>query len=181
MRGRGSPDGACYQLGMVAIEFDHRLAEHLRARRLFYRKKSWLARAGKVVAIALGAFGVILVSLVGPRWWTLVWFLLAPLEWFDLLSIEPLVERWVFERSAKFRERTSLSFSEECIRYRTPSIDSTLDWTLFGELLEDDELFLLTYRAPRSYAVIPKRAFATEEERAVFRRLVRRRVAHAAA
>ncbi len=161
---------------MITIEFDHRLDEHQRARRLHYKTKSWLARADKVVAISLVVFGVVLVWLVGPRWWSLVWFVLAPLEWFDLLSIEPLVVRYVFKRSARFQERTTLSFSEECIHYKTPSIDSTLDWSLFTGLIEDDELFLLPYKAPRTYAVIPKRSFASEEAKAEFRELVRRKV-----
>ena len=97
----------------------------------------------------------------------------------NLLSIEPLTVRYMFKRSAKFQERATLSFSEERIHYKTPLIDSTLDWNLFSGLIEDDALFLLLYRAPRSYAIIPKRAFATEEETAEFRRLVYRKVPHA--
>src|SRR5215475_2870568 len=164
---------------MITVEFDHRLDEHQGARRLYYQKKSWFARVDKVVAILLAVFGLILMSVVGPRWWSIIWLVLAPLEWFNLLSIEPLTVRYMFKRSAKFQERTTLSFSEERIHYKTPLIDSTLDWNLFSGLIEDDALFLLLYRAPRSYAIIPKRAFATEEETAEFRRLVYRRVPHA--
>ncbi len=161
---------------MITIEFDHRLDEHQRARRLYYKKKSSLARADKIVAIFLVVFGVASVWLAGLRWWSLIWFVLAPLEWFDLLSIEPLILRYVFKRSAKFHERTTLSFSEERIHYKTPSIDSTLDWSLFTGLIEDDELFLLPYKAPRTYATIPKRSFASEEAKAEFRELVRKKV-----
>lgn len=157
---------------MITIEFDHRLEEHQRARRLYYKKKSWLARADKVVAIFLAVFGLILVSLVGLRWWSVIWFVLAPLEWFDVLSIEPLMVRYMFKRSAKFHERTTLSFSEEGIHYKTPSIDSTIDWSLFTGLIEDEELFLLLYKAPRTYTIIPKRAFGSEEAKAEFRELV---------
>lgn len=159
---------------MITIEFDHRLDEHLRARRLYYRETSAFARADKVVAILLAVLGLVSVSLVGPRWWSVIWFVLAPLEWFDLLSIEPLVVRYMFKRSAKFQERTTLSFSEERIHYKTASIDSALAWSVFTGLVEDDELFLLPYRAPRTYAIVPKRAFASEEARAAFRALVRR-------
>jgi hypothetical protein len=93
---------------MITVEFDHRLDEHQAARRVYYQKKPWFARVDKVVAILLAVFGLILVSLVGPRWWSIIWLVLAP----------------------------------------------------------------LLYRAPRNYAIIPKRAFATEEETAEFRRLV---------
>ncbi len=162
---------------MISIEFDHRLDEHQRARCLYYEKKSWFARADKVVAILLAVFGLVSVSLVGLRWWSVIWFVLAPLEWFNVLSIEPLTVRHVFKRSAKFQERTTLAFSEERIHYRTPSIDSTIDWSLFTGLIEDDALFLLLYNAPRRYAIVPKRAFASEEAIAEFRELARKKVA----
>jgi hypothetical protein len=161
---------------MITIEFDHRLDEHQRAWRLYYRKKSWFARADKVVAVFLALLGVITVSLVGVRWWSIIWFVLAPLEWFNVLSIEPLMVRYMFKRTAKFQERTTISFSDERIHYKTPSIDSTLDWSLFTGLIENDELFLLPYKAPRSYAILPKRAFATEQAQAEFRALVRRKL-----
>ena len=51
-----------------------------------------------------------------------------------------------------------------------------MDWSLFTELIEDDELFLLLYRAPRTYAIIPKRAFGCEEAESEFRELVRQKV-----
>lgn len=164
---------------MITIEFDHRLDEHLRADRLHYRKKSWFARGDKVVAIIMALFGL-LVTIAGVRW-GLVFVAVAPLEWFDVLSPRPLIARHVFKRSKKFHERTSLTFSEPRIHYRTPSIDSTLDWGLFSELVEDDALFLLLYRAPRAYAVIPKRAFATEAAQAEFRRLATSKLVRAAA
>ncbi|MCG3179752.1 MAG: hypothetical protein BIFFINMI_02095 [Phycisphaerae bacterium] len=164
---------------MITIEFDHRPDEHQRARRLYYRKKSWFAHGDKVVASFLLVGGVGLVSVIGLRWWTVIWFGLAPLEWFNVLSLEPLVVRYKFKRSAKFRDRSTLSFSEECIHYKTPSIDSTLDWSLFVGFIEDDELFLLLYALPRAYAVIPKRAFRSDEARVEFRELVGKKVTQA--
>jgi hypothetical protein len=165
----------------IQIEFDHRLGEHLRARRLFYRHRSWFAKADRVVAVLLALFGVTLIALAGLRWWTAIWLVIAPIEWFNLLSIEPLVVRYQFRRSPKFLAPTSLSFSREQIHYRTGSIDSTLRWDLFDGLLEDEELFLLVYRAPRSYAVIPRRAFASPAEQSDFRELARSALAASAA
>jgi hypothetical protein len=163
---------------MITIEFDHRLDEHLRARRLYYAKKSTFARIDKGVAIFLALVGLSSVWLAGVHWWSVIWFVLAPLEWFNLLSIEPLVVRYTFKRSAKFREHTRLSFAEENVHYKTASIDSTLDWSLFSGLIEDEALFLLSYQAPRMYAIIPKRAFPSEEARAEFRELVQKKLPH---
>ena len=162
---------------MIAIEFEHRLDEHLRASRLFCRKKSWFARADKGVAVLAVLFGAVTTALVGLRWWTAIWFVVAVVEWFDLLSITPLVVRYAYKRTAKFHERTTLTFADECIGYQTPSVQSTLAWDLFSELVEDDQLFLLLYKAPRSYAVVPKRAFSSEADVSAFRELARRNLA----
>ena len=37
------------------------------------------------------------------------------------------------------------------------------------DLVEDDQLFLLVHAAPRSYTVVPKRAFESEASQAQFR------------
>jgi hypothetical protein len=169
-----------YDRAMLAIEFDHRLDDHLRARRLYYTRKSWFARGDKVVAIALAVVGVASVATIGATWWNVLFLAIAPLEWFHVLTAEPLVVRYTFARSPKFHEHTQLTFTPEHIHYKTPTIDSTIDWKLFAGLVEDDELFLLLYAAPRSYAVVPKRAFASEAALAQFRELARERVAAAA-
>jgi len=166
---------------MLTVEFDHRLEEHLRAARLYYRARSWFARGDKYVAGIMAVMGVAMVVAVGLQWWAVIWLVIAPLEWFNLLSIEPLTVRYVFKRSPKFHEHTTLSFSEAHIHYKTPSIDSTIDWGLFSGLIEDDELFLLPYKSPRAYAIIPKRAFASEWARAEFRELVQKTVMRVAA
>jgi hypothetical protein len=166
---------------MVTAEFDHRLEEHLRAARVYYRARSWFARGDKVVASVMAVMGVALVAAVGLQWWAVIWLVVAPLEWFHLITIEPLTVRYVFKRSARFHEHTTLAFSEAHIHYKTPSIDSTLDWALFSGLIEDDELFLLPYKAPRAYAIIPKRAFDSEWARAEFRELAQNKLAKVAA
>ena len=165
---------------MTTIEFDHRLEEHQRAARLFYRATSRFARIDRVAAIVLVLLGLVVTAVMRESW-GIICLALAPLEWFNLLSIEPLIVRYVFRRTKKFHERTRLSFSEERIHYWTPSIDSALDWSLFSRLVEDEELFLLLYRAPRSYAIIPKRAFDTDALQAEFRRLATNKLVRVAA
>ncbi|HEY3806564.1 MAG TPA: YcxB family protein [Kofleriaceae bacterium] len=158
---------------MIAIEFDHRLADHVRARRLYYARKSWFARGDKIAAIVLAVTGVASIAAAGATWWNVLFIGIAPLEWFHVLTAEPLVVRYTFARSPKFHEHTQLTFSAERIHYKTPSIDSTIEWNLFTDLVEDDQLFLLVYAAPRSYAVVPKRAFESEASQAEFRELAR--------
>lgn len=160
----------------VEIKFDHRIEEHLHARRLYYARRSKFAIVDRIVALVLLAVGIAGVIFVGVRWWTVIWLVLGPLEWFNLLTLEPLVVRFYFKRSPRFRGTTTLKFGEEAIRYQTASIDSTLGWDLFSGLLEDENVFLLLYAAPRQYAIVPKRAFSSSAEQTRFRDLATRKI-----
>jgi len=154
----------------VAVEFDNRLADHLAAERLYYRS-TFLWKMDKVVALFLAAGGAFLVSTVGFRWWTVVWFPVAALEWFNLLSLRPLQIRLFFHRNPKFMGKYHLAFSESGIEFKTASLESKLAWTHYTRFLEDRDVALLIYGV-RMYTVIPRRAFASEADHARFRSLV---------
>lgn len=154
----------------IKIEFDPRVEEHVSASRLYYSKRSKWAKTDKVVALLLVVFGTALVILVGIQWWTVIWFPLAILEFFNLLSIDPLVVRWQFKATPKFNERNTLTFDDEGIHFQTSTIDARLRWDTYNEMFENNEVFLLIY-GKRMYSVIPKRAFKNEEEEDRFRQL----------
>ena len=166
---------------MIKIEFDHRLEEHRRARRLYYARQSVFSRIDKLVAILAVAYGLFALVAVGLVWWVPIPFVAAPLIWFNVLTIEPWVVRYVFRRSTQFHQHTTLTFDEDHIHYQTASIDSRVSWNLYRGVIEDDELFVLLYKAPRSFAIIPKRAFASEAERAAFRTLAQHKILRRAA
>ena len=158
----------------VVLEFDNRLAEHLAAERLYYRSTFWF-KVDKVVAIHLLIFGVFAVVVAGIRWWTVVWFPLAILEWFNLLSFRPLLIRFFFKRNPKFLEKYHLTFSDSGIDFKTKSLESKLAWTHYTHVLEGERVTLLIY-GPQMYTVIPSRAFLDGEQHDRFRLLVRKYV-----
>jgi hypothetical protein len=164
----------------IKIEFDHRVEEHVSASRLYYSKRTRWAKTDKVVAFLLVLFGTVLVILVGFQWWSVIWFVLAALEFFNLLSIDPLVVRWQFKATPKFNERNTIVFEHDGIHFRTPTIDARLKWETYSEMLENDEVFLLVY-GKRMYSVIPKRAFQGETEKERFRHLIAQRLSAASA
>lgn len=159
----------------VDVEIDHRIEEHLRAERLYYSKRSRFASVDRILAIFLLIVGIVLVVAVGVRWWSVVWFALAPLEFFNLLSIAPLVTRYRFNRNPKFRELNHISFESDEIHFKTTSIDSKLKWSLYDGVLEDEQLFLLTYGS-QMYSVIPKRCFKDSQSLDAFRALAEAKV-----
>lgn len=160
--------------GTVSITFDNILAEHLAAERLYYASTT-LAKLDKVVAAVLLLVAVFSTWGAGVQWWTLIFFPLAVFEWFNLLSIRPLVIRYAFWRNPKFTETYHLTFDPAGIQFRTRSINSRITWDHFTKVLEDDRLWLLVY-GTRMYSVIPKRAFKDRNEVTRFRLLVAERI-----
>ena len=63
-----------------------------------------------------------------------------------------------FKQTSKLHEEYTLSFSKERIGFKTPSIDSVLQWNIYSELWESDDFYFLIH-VPRAYTLIPKRAF----------------------
>ena len=97
------------------------------------------------------------------------------MEWFDLLSLRTLQIRLWFKREPKFREEYRLTFAPEQIRFQTASIDSTLQWSHYGRVLEGTSVFLLIY-GKGLYTVIPKRSFTSEAHLEAFRTLVKEKI-----
>lgn len=161
-------------MSSIKIEVDHRVDEHVKAERLSYSKRSRWANADRIVAAILILFGIFLLATVGIRWWTIIWFVLAPLEYFNLLSIAPLVIRYRFKRTPKFHEKNELTFSEDGIHFKTPSIDSNLKWDFYTDIVEDGNLILLMYG--NAYSIIPKRCFKSEEDLKIFQTLIQRKI-----
>ncbi len=154
----------------VSISFDNVLDDHLAAERLYY-KSTVLSKVDKVVAAILLLLGVFSILGAGVRWWTLLFFPFAFLEWFNLLSLRPLGIRIWFKKNPKFNETYNIELDQNGIHFRTKSIDSRLTWDHYTRVLEDERLWLLVY-GTRMYSVIPKRAFKSNEEVARFRRLI---------
>jgi len=157
----------------VTVSFRPEVEDHVAAERLYERSSGW-ATADRVVAVLLLLVGIASTLAVGPRWWTLLWFPLAGLEWFQLLQLGPHLTRFWFGRNPKFREPYDLTFDDDGIRFRTPTIDSRLRWETYSRVLEDERVWLLVY-GPRMYTVLPKRAFDEAGQR-TFRELVSRHV-----
>lgn len=158
----------------IAIRYDNELSEHLDAARLYYAGTR-LARVDKIVAVLLVGFGAFLVHAAGVQWWTLIWFPLAVLEWFNVLSLQPLQIRYTYRTNPKFRETYEVEFSDSGIRFKTENIDSTIAWDHYSQLLENERVFLLVY-GRHMYSVIPKRAFSSQGDMAEFREMVGRHI-----
>jgi len=158
----------------IELTFDNRLKDHLIAERLYYRS-SLFWKLDKIVAVILLLFGIYAVWRIGPRWWTLIWFPLAIVEWFNALSLRPLQIMYWFKHNPKFRDTYHLTLDPTGLHFRTRSMESHLTWDFFSRVLENGRLCLLVY-GTRMYSVIPKRAFKSQADVDSFRSLVQESV-----
>ena len=76
-----------------------------------------------------------------------------------------------YKHTSKFHEEYTLFFSKDGIDFKTPSIDSVLQWSVYSELWESDEFYFLIQVPRVYYTLIPKRAFRTPEDKQVFEQL----------
>ncbi|MCL2057580.1 MAG: YcxB family protein [Oscillospiraceae bacterium] len=72
-----------------------------------------------------------------------------------------------FKHTSKYYEKYTLIFTNEGINFKTPSVDSNLQWAIYSEIWENDDFYYLI-QAPRIYTLIPKRTFNTTADRQYF-------------
>ena len=73
----------------------------------------------------------------------------------------------VFKQNSKYHEEYTLTFSKEKIVFKTSSIDSVLQWSVYSELWESDDFYFLI-QSLRLYSIIPKRAFLNPADKGAF-------------
>ncbi len=159
----------------IDLKIQHNVIEQLRAAELYYQQRTKGPVMDKLVALLLLLTGVVSTWLAGVYWWTLTWFVLAPLEFFNCLSIRPLLIRYRFKQSPEAQGIYYLSFTEDGIAFKTNDIDSKLQWSIYGDVIEDEALILLIYGAWQ-YSVIPKRCFKDEQELAALSNLLQSKI-----
>ena len=162
----------------VTVRFKPGFSDYLHASRL-YERTTFFWRADRWVAVLLLGYGAWLSYVVGVRWWTVIWLILAPLEWFHLLPLHPLQVAIYFAMNRRLLEKSwDMTVDDKGMRLQTAGIDSRLDWSAFCQVLEGNRVFILVYGG-RSYVTIPKRAFASPAELETFRVVIRDKISDA--
>ena len=155
----------------VTVKFRYTPEEYARAVRLHHagRTNFTLELAMVVLLIALGCWNV---------WenesssWTGYTSLVVSVFWVAMLSYITLVApKLAFRSNSKLAEEYELTFAPEGIHFRTPSIDSKLQWSHYSRALVNGDFFLLYY-GEHFYSTIPKRVFANSEAIQTFENLL---------
>jgi len=162
----------------VKIEYQYTEAEYLSASRLlFFSKPNILLRLilfGVLLLVGALMFSALAIDFI-PLW-TMILFvgLFEGMLFYNVLIKMP---RTYFRGDGKFRDKYEVTFSDECIRVKTSQIDSKLAWSLYPQVLEGADMYLLIYGTDlRMMTAVPKRAFASKDQEHKFREMVSRHI-----
>lgn len=76
-----------------------------------------------------------------------------------------------FRLTSKFHEEYRLTFSQDGISFKTPTIDSEIKWDVYSKAWESRDYYYLI-QAPQMYMVVPKRAFNSDVEINSFEKII---------
>lgn len=76
-----------------------------------------------------------------------------------------------YRSEPKYKDEYLLEFDEEGIRFKTDSIESKVDWSLYNKMIETENLYILIY-GKYNFSIVPKKAFFNEPDRMEFDMLI---------
>ncbi|MEN9846218.1 MAG: YcxB-like protein [Pseudomonadota bacterium] len=86
-----------------------------------------------------------------------------------------IVPYWWYWREPKLRQEYHLDFDTDVIKFRTETVNSELQWSLYKRAVIGPEHYLLYY-GNKSFTVIPRRAFSNVSSSSAFETLLREKL-----
>ena len=158
----------------VSLTFRYLESDFVRAFRAHCRTRLRLPLDVAVVLLGIGV-GIYLWRSPNQHWLGVGCVVLSVLFALMLIAAFTVIPLFIFRREPKFRDEYSLTFSPEGIHFRTASIDSQLQWSLYTRALTDSYSYVLYYGSTQ-FTVIPKRIFSNADQQQDFDRLLSQHV-----
>ena len=160
----------------VQLRFRHTEKEYLAAMRFYFLRSKELM-TGLIIVYVLFSAGLILLQValgvVLPLWANIALIFVVGLGWFHGLTID--VPRKYFRGDPKFRDEYTLTFTDAGIAFKSQHASSTLAWSFYTRMIENDSVYILIYgKNTQSMSVLPKRAFRDSQQEKTFREMLRR-------
>ena len=162
----------------VQLRFSHTEKEYLSAVRFFmFHSTETLARI--VICYVLMSVGLLLLNVLLdfllPLWLIVPMIVGTGVAWFYTYLVD--LPRRYFRSDPKFRAEYDLTFTDAGIQFKTQDINSSIAWSLYTRVIENDRFYIMIYgKNIPSLSIIPKRAFPTSKEEITFRQMLRRHV-----
>ena len=162
----------------VQLRFSHTENEYLSAMR-FYMFHSTETLVRLVVVYVLVSVAMLLLNalldFLLPLWLIVPLIVGTGVAWFYTYLVD--LPRRYFRGDPKFRAEYDLTFTDAGIQFNTPDINSSIAWSLYTRVIENDRFYIMIYgKNIPSLSIIPKRAFPTSKEEILFRQMLRRHV-----
>ena len=162
----------------ISLSFRYQENDFVRAYRAHCLTRVRLPLDAFAVVLGIG-IGTYLWRIPAWHWWGVGCVLLSALLILMLVAAFTVIPALVFRREPKFREEYSLTFSPDGIHFRTASIDSQLQWSLYSRALVDAHSYVLYYGSTQ-FTVIPKRVFQNAEQQQAFEQMLKQHVSQIA-
>ena len=162
----------------VELHFSHTEKEYMAAVRFYLlHSPELMARISVIfvlISICLLMLDVVLDFLL-PLWALFALIFLLGVATFHAYLID--LPRRYFRSDPKFREQYELIFTDAGIEFKTNNIKSTIAWSLYSRVIENESFYILVYgKNLPSLSILPKRAFRNSEQETAFRTMLRRHI-----
>ena len=162
----------------VQFRFSHTENEYISAVRyyLLHSTETFARIIAFYVLISLGTLLLNgLLDFLLPLWLIVPMILGIGVAWFYTYLVD--LPRRYFRGDPKFRAEYDLTFTDAGIQFKTQDINSSIAWSLYTRVIENDRFYIMIYgKNIPSLSIIPKRAFGTSKEEILFRQMLRRHV-----
>ena len=162
----------------VQLRFSHTEKEYISAVRYFmmHSTETFARIIAVYVLVSLGLLLLnVLLDFLLPLWLIVPMIVGMGVGWFRVYLVD--LPRRYFRSDPKFRAEYDLTFTDSGIQFKTPDINSSIAWSLYTNVIENDSFYILIYgKNIPSLSIIPKRAFRDSKEETVFREMLRRHV-----
>ncbi|WP_238917578.1 YcxB family protein [Clostridium sp. YIM B02555] len=157
---------------MVTVRFVNSELDYIEAYRVYYygTNRSNIDLVIEIIALIMGSilFNVSGFSLAGAILIIagIIGIIIRIIGYYVLPSIR-------YRREPKYKEEYLLEFDDEEIRFKTASVESRLEWSIYNKVIETEKLYILVYSRD-GFSIIPKRAFLSKSDELKFKNLIDR-------
>jgi hypothetical protein len=155
---------------MVTVRFVNFELDYIEAYRVYYygANRSNIDLVIEIIALIMGSilFNVSGFSLAGAILIIagIIGIIIRIIGYYVLPSIR-------YRREPKYKEEYLLEFDDEEIRFKTTSVESRLEWSIYNKVIETEKLYILVYSRD-GFSIIPKRAFLSKSDELEFKNLI---------
>jgi len=158
----------------ITVHVTYDVTDVLEADRLYYAG-SRRRTVHRLIGWLFVAIGCWRVAGAGISWASLAWFGFTTLMWWGVPLIDQTALRIIFARNPRSRDPHDVTFADDGLHFKTPSVDARVAWSHYTRAAENGRVIVLIY-GWRAYTVIPKRAFSDQRAFEAFQSLTRQKI-----